>query len=77
MEKSNLLQPTSIVAAADILAWSVNTHSNTLRCVEFYSTSGVVKILTMGPGLGYDRRVAWARTMGCKDEWPTSESAGQ
>ena len=78
MEKSNLLLPASIVAAAVILAYSVSTLNNTLRCTSAYGAPAVlVGLAKKEDGYQHRKAVRRVRATGCNDKWTRTRGAGQ
>ena len=68
--KSNLVLPASIIFAALILAYSVSTLNNTLRCTSVYGLD-IAVLATLSEQYSPKRRrlVEAVSASGCKDKW--------
>ena len=76
--KSNLVLPASIIVAALILAYSVSTLNNTLRCTSAYGVDRAILLgLAQENSYAQSRAVEAVRAAGCDDKWTRKRGAGK
>ena len=79
MDKSKLLLPAAIVTLAVSVLFVAGNHDNTLRCVAFYNTPGVIQALRkdqISPSR-YKKTMKMAEAMQCRDKWTVKRRAGK